>query len=295
MSTILGPLVNGLRIRFKVDFDMPADVTNLSEISITDTLPNGISWYSTTNADHKNAMEIGTTPLILGTDYTISEVSPDVIFTLTAAGIAKLAASSTLAAYIDTYISDASLIDKTVGATNTASAQYKDNGTLNQGEISEVINIEGSPISYVSPDYAPKDPNQQLMIELAFKAGSSIDPSLKYIVTADLGTNLVLDPDAQNKITAMYEDEDSSTGPIHDLTYTNDGSVYTITIPNTAGYLANKDITLWIKTKPVYGSTVPQTIDFKYNLTLGQASADLITKQIIVSGTFTLRKSVITI
>lgn len=294
MSTILGPLVNGLRIRFKVDFDMPADVTNLSEISITDTLPNGISWYSTTNADHKNAMEIGTTPLILGTDYTVSEISPNVIFTLTAAGIAKLAASSTLAAYIDTYISDASLIDKTVGATNTASAQYKDNGTLNQGEISEVINIEGSPISYVSPDYAPKDPTQQLQIELAFKAGISTDPALNYVVTADLGANLQLDPDAQNKITGMYDDGAGHTGPL-ELTYTNTGSVYTITMPNTIGYLANKDITLWIKTKPVYGTPVPQTIDFKYNLTLGQASADLITKQIIVSGTFTLRKSVITI
>lgn len=61
MSTpILGPLQNGLRIQFAIEYDLPATIdSSYGDIIITDSLPDGLSWYSTNNSDNNNKVFIG--------------------------------------------------------------------------------------------------------------------------------------------------------------------------------------------------------------------------------------------
>ena len=78
---IIGPLQNGTRIQFAIEYDLPSNIDeNYGNIVMIDSLPNGLSWYSTNNVDHKNKIIIGNIQQIVNVDFRA--INNQVIFTI---------------------------------------------------------------------------------------------------------------------------------------------------------------------------------------------------------------------
>lgn len=297
MSTILGPLVNGLRILFKIDFDV-TNHPDLMYMEIFDKLPSGLAWYSEENNDSRNALIINNVPLNK-TDYYINYGS-DYDFFFVILDTRKISANDHVSAYIDTYVNDASLINQLTNVMNQAEVVIRqlDNllhvQTSHYGSYNEAISFNGNDISYIGPHYISIDTTKPFTPTLAFTAGKSTDQALNYTIKADLGVNLDIDSSlpVKEQITAMYDDKKGHTGPIPELTFTNNGSIYTIAIP-IDDFLAQKEITIAINTKLDYDTVIPSFINFKYKLTIGMADMEYKLEEIPIRNIITINKSVV--
>lgn len=286
---IIGPLSQGVRLLFTISFSVPSQyTTEVGNAIITDTLPTGLSLYTDTST--KNSVTIDGLPVSDGVSFSKAAVATCII------NSSKLTADSEIVVTFDTIISSSGLarntsIENKSALTFSASSKFVSTGGT---VVFQVTGIDD--ISYVSPDHAPFNHNSDIAIALEFTASLNTD-TYNYHIGSDFGNNMTFDKTLADAVTINYN-KGGVISPVQRVTITDPASAgsnrYIINFPNDPD-IESSVITVVIKAKTNYEAVAPESITYKYDLSIGGAIGEIKTQLIPVSIEVPLIKNVIDI
>lgn len=304
MSTpILGPLQNGTRLQFTIEYDLPQSIdSSYGDIIITDSLPASLAWYGTTNLDHKNKVIVGRIQQIIGIGFSAANniltiTIPNSILAVNANHGQKLYVE------IDAVISNAALIQPNTVITNNANLTFTGIDLSGNGSTNLMLTpLDLSTVFVETPDTATPYSGTSFPIDIVFN-GSFDTGVFNYDIMCDFGENLVFDPQSPDSYRLYYYLIGGPLNEIRPVTITKDSlsaNVYHFIFANTAA-IAGKIISLSVVPKTKYDNlqgfrffgTAPENIVFKYSIQIGGAQSPVNTVLIPFAKKITLRKLVV--